>query len=698
MSHTLLIEIVTEEIPAGYIAPALAAMSKLTREKLSQARIGHGAARTYGTPRRLALVIDEVAERQTSITEEILGPPKSVAFDLEGRPTKAALGFAKNQGVSVRRLAIKATAKGDYVYVKRTDQGYTSRNVLSRILPEVIRSIPFPKSMRWANLNLTFARPVHAVIALLGDRIIPFTLERVKSGRHSLGHRFMHPKKVKLDRASEYLATLKPAYVVADIEERKAIIEREISEAANNLGGQILKDDALLEIVTHLVEYVSASAGRFDSTFLEVPREVLITAMREHQKYFAVVDSNDRLLPCFVAVNNTPVEDLQVVTTGHERVLRARLEDARFFFEADVKTPLPEMIEKLKGVTFQAKLGSMFDKMCRVEGLAAQVAELTSPAIKPELCSAARFCKADLTSQMVGEFPKLQGTMGRIYAQRAGQPESVCRAIEEHYMPLRSGSPLPPSLPGSLLSIADKMDTVCACFGIGLVPTGATDPYAIRRQVVGIIRIILDRELSISLSTLIDSQLTLLGTKIGRDLKKTRQDILDFFRHRLEQILADRGFAKDLIAAVAASSIDPLPAVVKRAQALTTLKAKPDFDALATAFKRVVNIIRKAREEGQIIPSDQPPRIDPSLFQDDCEKALYQTLQQVKDRALKDVEAGTYDDALVAVSTLKPPIDAFFDGVMVLTEDERIKQNRLILLSEISDLFATFADFSKIST
>jgi len=698
MSHTLLVEIVTEEIPAGYIGPALAAMSKLTREKLSHARIGHGVARTYGTPRRLALVIDEVAARQTSITEEILGPPKSVAFDLEGRPTKAALGFAKNQGVSVRRLATKSTAKGDYVYVKRTDQGYTSRKVLSRILPEVIRSIPFPKSMRWANLNLTFARPIHAVVALLGDRIIPFTFEGVKSGRHSLGHRFMHPKKVKLDTAPEYLATLKSAYVIADIEERKAIIEREIAEAANNLGGQILKDDALLEIVTHLVEYVSASAGRFDSSFLDVPREVLITAMREHQKYFAVVDSEDRLLPCFVAVNNTPVEDLQVVTTGHERVLRARLEDARFFFEADVKTPLPEMIEKLKGVTFQAKLGSMFDKMCRVEGLAAQVAELTSPAIKSELCSAARFCKADLTSQMVGEFPKLQGTMGRIYAQRAGQPESVCRAIEEHYMPLRSGSPLPPSLPGSLLSIADKMDTVCACFGIGLVPTGATDPYALRRQVVGIIRIILDRELSISLSTLIDSGLRLLGTKIGGDLGKTRQDILDFFSHRLEQILADRGFAKDLIAAVAASSIDHLPAVVKRAQALTTLKAKPDFDALATAFKRVVNIIRKAREEGQITLLDQAPRIDPSLFQDDCEEALYQTLHQVRDRALKDVEAGTYDAALVAVSTLKPAIDAFFDGVMVLTEDERIKQNRLILLSEISDLFAAFADFSKIST
>jgi len=698
MSNTLLVEIVTEEIPAGYIPPALDAMSQIARDKLSHARIAHGAARTYGTPRRLALVIEDVAESQTPVTEEILGPPKNVAFDGQGNPTKAAVGFAKNQGVSVRRLAIKPTAKGDYVYVKKTAGGRSSRKVLSQVLPDVIRSIPFPKSMRWADFDLTFARPIHAVVALLGDRIIPFALQPVKSGRRSLGHRFMHPKTIGLGRASEYLEALRSAYVIADVAERKALIEGEVSATAENLGGRILQDEALLETVTHLVEYVAVSGGRFDASFLEVPKEVLITAMREHQKYFAVVDAADRLLPCFVAVNNTPAENPQVVTTGHERVLRARLEDARFFFEADIKLPLTQMLEKLKGVTFQAQLGSMFDKVCRVEGLAAHLSEMIAPALRSELCAAARFCKADLTSQMVGEFPKLQGTMGRIYAQHGGQAEGVCRAIEEHYMPVRAGSALPTSLSGALLSIADKMDTVCACFGIGLIPTGTTDPYALRRQAVGIIQIILDKDLSISLTRLIESALLLLEDKLSQDMDETRQAISDFFRHRVEQILVDGGFAKDLVAAVITPSIDHLPAVVERAQALTSLKAKPDFDPLATAFKRVVNIIKKARQDGEIPPSGRTVEVDSGLFQEECETVLYRSLNQVRDQVLRDIEARTYDKALTTVATLKAPVDAFFDGVMVLTDDQQIKQNRLALLSEISDLFALFADFSRIST
>ena len=698
MSKRLLIEIVTEELPAGYIMPALEAMEDMMDRELSRARIEHGKAQRFGTPRRLAVLIHDVAERQNSVTEEIVGPPKKVAFDDTGQPTKAALGFAKSQGVAVSKLTTKATAKGDYVCVKKTNRGQVSHKVLRTIIPEMINAIPFPKSMRWGDLSLTFARPIHAIVALLDDKVISFKLEATKSGRRTLGHRFMHPKCLSIANASEYLSALQPAHVVADIAERKAMIEDQIARAADSLGGKILPDDELLETVTNLVEYVCVSAGRFDKSFLAVPSEVLITAMREHQKYFAVIDPGDKLLPCFVAVNNTLAEDMAVVTTGHEWVLRARLEDARFFFEADTKAPFPKMVEKLKGVTFQAKLGSMFDKVCRVQKMAEHLAQLAAPDRETTLSRAAWLCKADLTSQMVGEFPKLQGVMGRIYAARSGEPNPVCRAIEEHYMPIRAGGILPQTLPGALLSIADKLDTICACFGIGLVPTGTTDPYALRRHAAGIIQILLNRKLSISLSTLINSSFELLKGEISEDAEQTARKVLTFFRHRMEYLLVEQGFSKDLIAAVVSTSVDDIRVVIKRAEALARLKTKPDFDSLAIAFKRVVNIIKQAREKKEVAADRAMAKTDPSLFQDICEDTLNKALQKVKGEISEDVQKGIFDKALLAVSRLKEPIDGFFDGVMVLTDDKRIKENRLALLSEIADLFALFADFSKIST
>ncbi len=695
---TLLVEIVCEEIPAGYIVPALQAMQSTMDQKLSQARINHGAMETFATPRRLALMVHDVTERQTSITKEIVGPPKAVAFDSEGRPTKAAEGFAKNQGVSVSRLSTKATDKGDYVCVKKSERGQASRKLLQSIIPEVIDTIPFPKSMRWADLSLTFARPIHAVVALLDNQTISFKMENIKSGRLTLGHRFMHPKKISIKTPSEYVSALRSAFVVADIAERKATIKTEITEAASNLGGSILADDELLDTVTNLVEYVAVSAGTFDQAFLKVPSEVLITAMREHQKYFAVVDSNNKLLPCFIAVNNTPAKDMAVVTTGHERVLRARLADARFFFEADSKTPLADMVEKLNGVMFQAKLGSMFEKVSRVQAMAEHIAELAATELKATVSRAAWLSKADLTSQMVNEFPKLQGVMGRVYAARSGEPDAVAQAIEEHYLPTRAGGKLPETLPGSLVSIADKLDSICGCFGVGLTPTGTTDPYALRRQALGIIQIVLAKNLSTSLEGLIEKSIKLLQEKISEDPGQTVQKVLTFFKHRLEHLLAERGFAKDLVAAAVSASIENIPAVLGRTEALQGLKAKPDFESLAVAFKRVVNIIKQAKQRGDIGRDKDLTKTTPSMFQEPCEQTLYDAFQKVKQDISDDIARGAYDRALLTVSTLKGPIDGFFDGVMVLTEDERLKQNRLALLGEIADLFAVFADFSKIST
>lgn len=695
---TLLVEIVTEEIPAGYIEPALHAMATLMGQKLSQARIEHGAMETHGTPRRLALVIRDVAERQASITKEVLGPPKAVAFNGERRPTKAAEGFAKSQGVSVNRLTTKTTAKGDYVCVIRPERGQTSRRLLQTIIPGVITAIPFPKSMRWADLGLNFARPIHVILALLGNQIISFKLENIRSGRRTLGHRFMHPRSISMGSADDYVSTLRSAFVLTNIAERRQMIERDIAKAANSLGGRILADDDLLDTVTHLVEYVAVSAGSFDKGFLQLPREVLITAMREHQKYFAVVGSDDELLPCFVAVNNTPAEDMAVVTSGHERVLRARLEDARFFFETDVKTPPNKMVDRLRGVLFQAKLGSMFEKVHRVQGLAEHLAELTTPEMKATVSRAAWLCKSDLTSQLVNEFPKLQGVMGRIYATRSGEPEAVAKAIEEHYRPAYAGGPLPDTGAGAVLSIADKLDTICGCFGIGLTPTGTTDPYALRRQAAGIIQIILARALAVSLKGLIHHSLQLLDDKLSEDPAETAQKVLTFFQHRIEHWLAEQGFAKDLIAGVVSTSIDNVPAVLKRMKALEALKAEPDFEPLAMAFKRVVNIIRKARQLGDMPMDRQRAETDPGLFAEPCEQGLYDVFQKVKQGITEDMDRGAFDRALLTISTLKGPVDGFFDGVMVLSDNPHLKQNRLNLLGEIADLFAVFADFSKIST
>jgi glycyl-tRNA synthetase beta chain len=654
----LLIEIVTEEIPAGYIDPALEAMKSLMDQKLSQARVEHGAMETFGTPRRLS------------------------------------------QGVSIKRLIIKTTAKGEYVCVKKLERGQTSWWLLQSMVPELITAIPFPKQMRWSDLSLVFTRPIHGVLALFGDRIIPFKMENLKSGRRTLGHRFMHPRRIAISEVSDYVPALRSAFVLVDVEERKNAIQEQITEAARRLGGAVISDDDLLHTVTHLVEYPAVSAGTFDKGFLEVPREVLITAMREHQKYFAVIGSDHQLLPCFIAVNNTPVEDIALVTSGHERVLRARLEDARFFFETDAKTPPHEIVERLKGVLFQAKLGTIFEKVCRVQKLAEHLADLTAPDLKASVSRAAWLCKSDLTTQMVNEFPKLQGVMGRIYAAGAGEPETVARAIEEHYLPAYAGGPLPATVPGSLVSMADKLDTICGCFGVGLIPSGTSDPYALRRQAIGIIQIILAQGFSLSLKGLIHKSLGLLKDRISGETEQLALQILTFFQRRMEHLLAEQGFSKDVISAVVSASMEDVPAVRKRTAALETLKAEPDFQPLAIAFKRVANIIRQAKQRGEIASgeSHEKAKTEPGLFQESCEQALFDALKNVKRDIFEDLKKGVFDRALLTVATLKGPVDDFFDGVMVLTEDERLKQNRLALLGEIADLFNIFANFSKIST
>ncbi len=697
--ENLLLEIGAEEIPAGYIEPALKALSATLLQKLTDARIEHGNARVFGTPRRLTVRVENVARKQASIRSEVIGPPAKVGFDENGQPTMAAQKFAEKVGLPVNRLSVKETARGSYLAAEKMERGLATSSLLKEMLPEVILSIPFPKKMKWADLDIEFARPIHTIVALLGTSVISFQLGNIKSGRHTRGHSFMAAGKIRLANADEYLEKLRDAWVVADMEERRSMLLDGIARSARELGGHILPDDELVDIVNNLVEYPVPVVGKFDEAFLEVPDEVLINAMREHQKYFAVVDEENRLMPCFIAVNNTVARDLAMAAKGHERVLRARLADARFFYRGDLEVTTDDRVDKLKGVLFQAKLGTMYEKVERVAGigdylagLAARekVSELEIPELKAQVKRAARLSKSDLVSQVVGEFPKLQGVMGRIYAALGGEPPMVATAVEEHYRPVYSGAPLPETPVGALLSIADKIDSICGCFSAGLVPTGASDPYALRRQGIGIIQILKDKNLSFNVRDLIQVGAAQFADDSGLENTDLVENVLQFLQNRTAHLLAEEGYSKDTIAAVLEVSCEDIPQTWNRVAALEKLKAKPDFEPLAAAFKRVVNIIKKTDESLAV-------EVEPKLFAHESEFRLLAAYESVKQRVEDDLNNERFDRALFEIGSLRGPVDAFFDGVMVMDDNIEIRRNRLTLLGFIAGLFGEFADFSKLS-
>ena len=702
--ETLLLEIGTEEIPAGYIEPALRALASGLQQKLTEARIEHGTVETYGTPRRLAVRIKKVAAKQLPLKTELTGPPVKVGFDESGQPTMAAKKFAEKAGVKIDQLSVKESLKGAYLCAVKQERGQATPSLLKEILPRVILATPFPKSMRWADMNIAFARPIHCCLALLGSKVIPFKLGNLSAGRYTAGHYFMQPGKIKIDSAADYVKRLKDVRVLVDLNERRQAVEREIGKAAKKVGGRILADEELLGIVNNLVEYPVAVAGKFDEDFLQLPDEVLITAMREHQKYFAVVDGSQKLMPYFVAVNNTVARDMKLVAKGHERVLRARLADAQFFYQGDLEVSNDQRVEKLKGVLFQARLGTMYAKIQRVAKIGKFIAKAVDLGLaegsqeielETQVARAAKLCKADLVSQVVGEFPKLQGIMGRIYAEIAGELPTVSAAIEEHYRPTYSGGPLPETVAGSILSIADKMDSICGCFSVGLVPTGASDPYALRRQGIGLIQIMNTNGFSFSLRKLIKKSLGQFELKGPDQFAELTQKVNAFLQNRIVQLLADQGYAKDAIAAVVAVSIDHLPNLWSRLAALEALKSEADFEPLAVAFKRVVNILRKS---GRPETRDKYGEVQENLFEHESEAALFAAFKKVETRVSDAMDKGLFKEALLLIATLRGPVDAFFDGVMVLAEDQNVRRNRMALLGHIAALFGKFADFSKLST
>ena len=687
MSAELFLEIGTEEIPAGFLPVAMADLERLLKKELETGRIAFESMRTYATPRRLAVTVQGVAMEQERQEMLVTGPSVKVAFDAEGKPTRAAEGFARSNGVDVAQLSVMETDKGSYVYVSRIAEGSPTADRLPEILPRVLASIPFRKSMRWKDLDIRFARPIHWIVALFDGIVVPFAFGNLESGNVSRGHRFMAPEPFPVQGARSWLEECERRFVLPDPAKRKEIIAREVERIAHAAGGEVNPDEKLMEEVTYLVEDPTALCGSFEEKYLELPRELLVTTMREHQRYFTLLGKDGKLLPRFITVANTRAEDPAVVVRGNERVLRARLSDAMFFWKEDQKEKLESRLEALKNVVYQAKLGTSYEKVMRFRELALWLAETFDPAARNLTDRAALLAKCDLETGMVYEFPELQGVMGREYARLEGEDPRIAVAIYEHYLPTQAGGELPSDSVGAFVSVADKIDTVCGCFGVGLIPTGTADPYALRRNAIGILNILLDRGYRLSVPEAIERSLALLQVKLTRPLPQVRAEVVEFFRARFLHMLTAQGYPADVVEAVLSASFDDPLDVLERVKALTDLKGREDFEPLAVAFKRIGNIIKGGLDRS----------VDPALFEASCEQELFQAFQQVRNDVETSVAQGNYTAALRSVATLRTSVDAFFDGVMVMAKDEAVRNNRLALLTDVARLFRGIADFSRIA-
>jgi glycyl-tRNA synthetase beta chain len=687
MQHELLFEIGTEEVPAGYIMPALAQLEKILGERLTALALPYSTLRTAATPRRLAVSIGGLAERQPDRQEEILGPPKKAAFDQNGQPTRAAIGFAKKNGVGVEALQILATPKGEYLMVRVEQVGRPTSELLAELLPEVITSLNFPKSMRWGAGRTSFARPIQWLLAVYGGKTVPFTLDTITSSNTTCGHRFMARGPFPVSGYSDYVETLRAAQVMVEPQERRDAVLAEITRAAQQAGGTILPDDELVDTVCNLVEKPFAICGAFEERFLALPREVLITSMREHQKYFAVVDAAGKLMPNFIAVNNTDTRDAKLAADGHQRVIRARLEDAFFFFKEDQRRALKDRVEDLTGVIFQHKLGTMLDKTRRVTTLAGLLAKKLAPEHLAQTERAALLAKTDLLTDMVGEFPTLQGAIGHDYALLGGETPEVARAIREHYLPVRAGGVLPTSIPGALVGMADRLDSITGCFGIGQIPTGTADPFGLRRLSLGLLHIINAMGFRLSLAEFVDEALSLHGDRLTVSRTDARRNVLEFIKGRFSNDLTGQGIPAEAVEAVTSVSFDDPVDCKRKIKALMAISGQEAFPVLAGAFKRVINIIKDNSETA----------VQAELLSENAEQKLHEAYLAVSREATPLLEAGDYEKGLGVILKMKEPVDTFFEEVMVMAEDEKVRANRLNLLTAIARLFLRIGDFSKMN-
>ena len=699
----LLVEIGVEELPYQFIPQALSALSDGAERLLREARLSVGTISTAGTPRRLVLVVDDLALHQTAVKKEAMGPSKSVAFDPQGQPTKAAIGFAASQGVPIEKLEVRSTAKGEYLFSVKEDAGRPAKAVLNELLPQLIAQLSFPKAMKWNETGARFARPIRWLLALFSGAVLPIEAAGIKAGRRTYGHRVIgkgEPVSVR-DYAS-YRKALERAGVLVDPARRRQIIKQQLDGLCAKSGVALNADESLLEQAVFTTEWPCAVMGSFRPEYLAVPPEILITSMKEHQGFFSVRDpKTGTLAPHFFAVANNQPKDMSLIREGNERVLAARLADAKFFFDEDRKTRLEERVKKLSGVTFHQKLGTMGQKAERLVRLVSDIASSVgggsaSHDVVNECRRAAQLCKADLLTGIVGEFPELQGIMGGEYAKHDGESQAVSQAIREQYLPKALEGELPQSLPGLILSLADRLDTIAAFFHVGLIPTGSEDPFALRRHATAIVRIILEKSLRLDLGQSIDHARRLLvdaGIKGTTDEAQARQRIADFLFERVRHYgRTVEGLRDDVMEAVLRSTLSRGPIdlvdLSLKMKAMQAVTAKPDFDPLIVGFKRASRIVEKERWERQ--------PVDPERFQDPAEGELHRRIGVCRDDVRRETAEGRYEKALEALVHLKPAIDAFFTNVMVNVEDAALRSNRLSLLKDVNECFTSFADFSRI--
>jgi glycyl-tRNA synthetase beta chain len=691
VARDLLLEIGLEEVPARFVRGAMNQLKEKTEKWLTDARIAYGEVRAYATPRRLAVLVMDTADKQSDINEEAKGPARKIAKDDQGNWSKAALGFARSQGVDPEQLYFQELAGVEYVYAKKSSVGAATADLLPDGLSSIITSMSFPKNMRWGSYEMRFVRPIRWMVALFGDEVVPFELAAVKTGKVSRGHRFLG-EETTIEKPSEYVEKLREQQVIVDVAEREQLIVEQIKGLAAEKSWDIAIKEDLLEEVLFLVEYPNVLAGGFDPAFLNIPQEVLITSMREHQRYFPVFDQAGGLLPHFVTVRNGDRRSIELVAKGNEKVLRARLSDAKFFYEEDHKLTIEHALSKLENIVYHEELGSVADKVRRIRATADLLGKLldVDSGLAADVSRAADICKFDLVSQMVYEFPELQGIMGEDYARKAGEREAVAKAINEHYQPRFAGDRAPSDLTGAIVSLADKIDTIVGCFSIGIVPTGSQDPYALRRQAAGIVQIILAHGLKLPLGELYAAALSVHESRgLKRDAAEIRKDLADFFALRVKNVLSEQGVRYDVVDAVMAAGIENLGLAIERALVVQVQAAgeeRGEFKLVVEQFNRVSNLAAKATSAA----------VDPALFAEQAETELYEQWLKQRPSFLAAMEKADIALALQTLTALKTYIHAYFENVMVMSPDEAVRANRLAALAAIAADIALIADFSKL--
>ncbi len=684
-SQDMIFELGTEELPPVALKKLSNALEKEFLAGLDNAGLEHGDIISYAAPRRLALLVENLATRQPDRKIEKRGPAVQAAFDSDGNPSKAAEGFARSCGVGVEELSRLKTDKGEWLAYQIEEKGKAAAELLPEIAETALARLPIPKHMRWGRSEALFVRPVHWLLFLHGEDVVPCTLLDAPAGAESYGHRFHHPEAISIHTPAEYADKLESVgKVIAHFETRRDNIRAQVEKVAETLGGQADIDPALLDEVTALNEWPVAITGSFEERFLEVPAEALILTMKKNQKYFPLFDEQGRLMNHFITIANIDSPKPEVIAEGNERVIRPRLADAMFFWEQDGKQKLENHIESLKSVVFQKDLGSMFDKTRRVAALSTWIAGQTG-ADQTLVERAAMLSRCDLMTDMVGEFADMQGIMGRYQAQRDGEPEEVATALEEFYLPRYSGDRLPATPTGIALSLAEKTDTLMGIFGIGMKPTGDKDPFALRRSALGLLRIVREHSLTLNVDELLQQAENTLGTLIKEP--DAKDQVRQFLMDRLRVLLGDEGVGSQLFEAVAAVNPGHIPDLEARIQAVRHFQELPEAESLAAANKRIRNILRKSNDT-------IPETVDASLLQEAAEKALYQILQSLEAKVSPLIAQSEYTQALKTLSELREPVDRFFDDVMVNVDDPTLRANRLALLQSLAGLFLQVADIS----